>query len=294
MVTLVDYNKNLINKTNRRNITYNINYSIFYRLNSLKLFSISKKNDRIVLNDYYEKVLKPMIYTKVIDMIKLDFLSNNLEPSLLPSERDLAIKYSVSRPTIRKALDTLEKEGIIEKQEGRGYLSRQSSKEKYIDHELNSFIGFFQDVLSQGKETESKIIKQTVTTASEIVAEVLNLNTGDLVFNLERIRLVNGNPICIAKSFIPLKLCENIIQYDFTKESLFQVLENHNISLSYAKRSIEVTPSDSFDRLYLNLNSSEPVINFTSIGYTTNDIPFEYEISRYQAYNTKFETTVYK
>jgi DNA-binding GntR family transcriptional regulator len=234
-----------------------------------------------------------MIFDKVKEQIRNVYITSDRKSELLPSERDLAQEFSVSRPTVRKALASLEEEGVISKSEGRGYLVKFSS-EKYVDHELDSFIGFFQDAVQQGKKISSKIIQQTIIPADPTISKCLELEPDTLILVLERIRYIDGYPTCIAKSCIPLSVLPEIIEHDFAKESLFSVLESKGISLAYAKRSIEVIPSTDLENLYLDLDNNEPVFVFTSIGFTKDQKPFEYEISKYPAFKTKFESTVSK
>lgn len=234
-----------------------------------------------------------MIFDKVKEKIEAKYITAGNSSDLLPSERDLATEFSVSRPTIRKALASLEQEGRIFKSEGRGYIVKATS-EKYIDHELDSFIGFFQDAVQQGKKISSKILQQTIVQADATISSYLEIKPGDLILVLERIRYIDELPTCIAKSCIPLAVLPEIVDHDFSKESLFSVLEDKGISLAFAKRSIEVTPPDDLENLYLELEEHEPVFVFTSIGFTKEHKPFEYEISKYPAYKTKFESTVSK
>ena len=234
-----------------------------------------------------------MIFDKVKEKIEEKYITTGKTSDLLPSERELAKEFSVSRPTVRKALATLEQEERIIKSEGRGYiLKTKATSEKYIDHELDSFIGFFQDAIQQGRKISSKILQQTVVPADSTISAYLEIDPGDLILVLERIRYIDDLPTCIAKSCIPLAVLPEIVEHDFSKESLFSVLEDKGISLAFAKRSIEVTPPNNLENLYLELEDHEPVFVFTSIGFTKEHKPFEYEISKYPAYKTKFESTV--
>lgn len=232
-----------------------------------------------------------MIFEKVKKQIKHSYINSNSQFDLLPSERAIAQEFSVSRPTVRKALASLENEGLIKKNEGRGYLINPDH-EKYTDHELDSFIGFFQDAVQQGKKISSKIIQQSIVPADELIAKNLSLKTGELIFILERIRFIDDKATCIAKSCIPLYIYPEIVEKDFVNESLFSVLEGQGISLVKAQRSIEVSPANELDRLYLELAENEPVFIFNSVGFTKENKPFEFEISRYPAYKTKFVSTV--
>lgn len=235
-----------------------------------------------------------MIYKEIKDKIYETYISQTNTIELIPSERQLSEELNVSRPTIRKALASLENDRLIKKNEGRGYTINKSvtNSNKYVDHELSSFIGFFEDANLQQKITSSKVLQQSVEPANGYIAKQLKVEKDDPIFVLSRIRYIDDTPMCIARSYIPLKFDQNLLNIDFSKESLFSELKENGIQLHKAKRSIEVIQLDSPDNLYLNLSKKEPILKFTSIGFTNNDMPFEYEESRYPAFKVKFETTV--
>lgn len=235
-----------------------------------------------------------MIYKQVKEQIFDQYIKTANNTGLIPSERNLSEQFKVSRPTIRKALTSLEQDGLITKNYGRGYVINQNntSHDKYVDHELSTFIGFFEDAEHQQKPTSSKVLQQSVEYADADIAQKLKLKKGDPIFVLSRVRYIKEKPICVAKSYIPLKFDGNLINQDFSKKSLFTALKENGLQLDKAKRTIEVVKVESPDYLYLNIAKNEPVLKFTSIGYTNEGIPFEYEESRYPAFKVKFESTV--
>lgn len=235
-----------------------------------------------------------MIYKEVKEKIFDQYIKKASQSELIPAERSLSEQFQVSRPTIRKALTSLEQDGLITKNYGRGYVINQKSTttDKYIDHELSTFIGFYEDAEHQQKPTSSKVLQQSVEYADEDVAQKLNLQKGDPIFVLSRVRYIKEKPMCIATSYIPLKFDNELVKEDFSKKSLFTVLKENGLQLSKAKRTIEVVKVTSLDHLYLDISKNEPILKFTSIGYTSKNIPFEYEVSRYPAYKVKFESTV--
>ncbi|MFM2490147.1 winged helix-turn-helix domain-containing protein [Enterococcus avium] len=98
-----------------------------------------------------------MIFDKVKEKIEEKYITTGKTSDLLPSERELAKEFSVSRPTVRKALATLEQEERIIKSEGRGYiLKTKATSEKYIDHELDSFIGFFRMLFNKEERSAQR------------------------------------------------------------------------------------------------------------------------------------------
>lgn len=208
----------------------------------------------------------------------------------IPSERSLCEKYKVSRPTVRKALIDLENEGYIYKISNVG---RFVAERKYVDHELQWFIGTSSDAKMQKKKLTTKVLQQTIILSNSLLEKELNIKKGESIFLLERLRILNRKIICLDSSYIPLNLCEDIINIDFESSSLYEYLKKRDIDLYKAKRSIEVRPSNVKEATHLKIKKGEPIILFHSLGFTKSHIPFEYVESKYPAYKTKFETEVY-
>ena len=69
-------------------------------------------------------------YEQLFKLIEQDILSEKYSVGeFLPSEQELAQYHKISRDTVRKALDKLQKEGLIQKFKGQG--------SKVIKHEFD-------------------------------------------------------------------------------------------------------------------------------------------------------------
>ena len=92
-------------------------------------------------------------YIRVKRFIEKSIKEDNIKPGdKIPAEKELTDRYSVSRHTVRKALDLLEREGVLEKRQGIGTFykginnSRQSKNIGFISISLHDYI--FADILS--------------------------------------------------------------------------------------------------------------------------------------------------
>ena len=80
-----------------------------------------------------------MIFQKIARLLKSEINGNSWHVGdLLPSEAELAVRYNVSRNTLRKALSLLEGEGIIHRKHGSGTYIQKKNFVAHIDH-MNSF-----------------------------------------------------------------------------------------------------------------------------------------------------------
>lgn len=209
----------------------------------------------------------------------------------IPSERELCEKYEVSRPTVRKALDELEQEGELYRLAGKGTFV---ADKKYTDHELQWFIGFHEDASMQQKTPSSKVLQQVIAPTPADIANKLNIPAGSETFILERLRFVDGEPICLVTAYIPLYICPDLIKADFSNHSLYDYLKSNGINIHRATRSIEVKKAEVSEAAYLNIELESPLLLFQSLGFTKEGQPFEYMRSRYPAYKARFESEVYQ
>lgn len=113
-----------------------------------------------------------MIFQKIARLLKSEINGNSWHVGdLLPSEAELAVRYNVSRNTLRKALSLLEGEGIIHRKHGSGTYIQKKNFVAHIDH-MNSFSEIAH---KSGKEAGSQIMKFEVQDASPTIATELNL-----------------------------------------------------------------------------------------------------------------------
>lgn len=149
-----------------------------------------------------------MIFQKIARLLKSEINGNSWHVGdLLPSEAELAVRYNVSRNTLRKALSLLEGEGIIHRKHGSGTYIQKKNFVAHIDH-MNSFSEIAH---KSGKEAGSQIMKFEVQDASPTIATELNLVTGEQVYYIKRLRFIEDNAAQLEETWMsvalaPLKL----------------------------------------------------------------------------------------
>lgn len=117
----------------------------------------------------------------------------------LPSERELAGAFGVSRMTVRQALGALEARGLIERGVGRGTFVRRAK----MDHDLTRMAGFSELVERQGLAPSARVLSVDERLAPAAVARSLGLEEGAPVARIERLRLAGGAPLVLEDSWIP-------------------------------------------------------------------------------------------
>lgn len=194
----------------------------------------------------------------------------------LPSERDLAETYQVSRMTLRQAISLLVDEGILERKIGSGtFVARQRVQEK-----MTGTTSFSEIIINQGKEPSSKLISYQKKIANETELEKLNLQEGDLVIRMERVRYADNLPIVYEVASIPEKLIRRFKKEEVT-EHFFKTLRLNGFDIDKSQQTIYAKTASEHLAQLLGIHKGNAVLCLTQISYFTDGQPFEYVKSQY-------------
>lgn len=224
---------------------------------------------RSVLPRYYQ--LKEIIRDKI--------RQQEWQPgTAIPSERELVGLYGMSRMTVRQALTELANEGVLHREQGKGtfvsqYLHPQS---------LIRLSGFTELIEAQGQQPTTQVLSAQMWPADKRVAQSLCIRPGLPVFRLHRLRFANGKPLALELAHISFIGCEQLLEDDLEKHSLYRLLEaKYGLLLLKAEQEITVGLLGDEESYYLNLPIGSPAHFTRSTAYTERDQPIEYAISVY-------------
>lgn len=210
----------------------------------------------------------------------------------LPSERELAERYGVSRMTARHALQSLQQDGIVYTQIGKGTFVNQPK----IDQELSRLSSFTQDMAGRNMAASSRILEASIHYADEVVAAHLGIPVGSEVVNLARIRLADGEPVAIERAHLNHRLFRNILaNHDFQTESLYQVLrDRYGVRLAWASQEIEARMPTQEERRYLQLDTRTPILSLARITYDDRNFAVEFVRSCYNSQRYRLTTLLHE
>jgi len=138
----------------------------------------------------------------------------------LDNQRSLAREFGVTLMTLRQALDLLERDGLIARRHGLGtFVARPS-----IDYDILHLRALAGDLSALGEDVATRFLRSYTTAADRRVAEPLGLRARADVFVLERLRLVDGEPVSFQASYLPPALGEEVSKADLAVTPLRQVL----------------------------------------------------------------------
>lgn len=226
-----------------------------------------------------------VVKSKLVDMINSDVFG---ETGMIPSERELMQMFNVSRITVKRAVDDLVNEGYLYRIQGKGTFLR----EEEAKHDLISIMSCTQDIRKMGMVPSKKLIQAEIMDADKIRQRRLQLSPGDKVFLIKRVYYADNEPVNYTTAYLPLKYYPGIEQYDFSKESIYEILEKvYKTKITTAKRTLEAVLAMDDVATQLELNVREPVILFRAVTMgmiNGREIPVETFKSYYRTDRFKF------
>ena len=200
----------------------------------------------------------------------------------IPSERELALEFNVSRMTLRQAVQTLVEEGILERQVGAGtFVARKKVQEK-----MTGVTSFTELMEEQGKKPSSRTVSYLVTTPSLSEMERLTLKDDEKVLRMERIRYADEVPICFEVATLPYSLVKDYERNQITT-SLYRTLEESGRKIGHAQQSVSAQVASERIAEYLNIKRGSAILRLRQITELGDGTPFEYVRTQYAG--DKFE-----
>lgn len=183
----------------------------------------------------------------------------------LPSENELCSRFSVTRTTVRRAMDQLMKEGFIEKLQGRG--SRVRERRKSLG--LLTVKGFSEAV---GSNVQTEMLQKPVLIKSNPPLTWMNGDSKDYdeCIYFERLRKVNDIPVMIEKNWLPGSTLAELLDTDFVDGSFFRTLSrNFKIEITGSDHILKAESASSKIAALLQMPVGSPVLHI-SVKFSTN------------------------
>lgn len=222
---------------------------------------------------------KPL-YLQLVDTLEI-IIRDNMEPNeKLFSERELTQVYGVSRITVRLALQELEKRGLVYKKHGKGtYVSEISNSA--VD--LSQAYSFTEQMRRIGKIPSTKILSFSTILVTDFIAQQLQISLGDQVFELERLRLADGIPMMLERTYVPVEIFPQLSKERLEELPLYEIFfEDYGQQIRLAEEEFYASIALDNEANLLRIPNSSPVLHLIRKTYNDRNrlIEFTFSIAR--------------
>lgn len=206
--------------------------------------------------------------------------------SPVPTERELCQRFGVSRATVRQALDGLELEQRIHRHQGRGTFVARPKIDQTL--ELSSHT---ETIRARGMEPASRLVGIMRLPADPEVAPMLGLTDGDEVFQIERVRLADDEPLAVELLYLDARRFDDIAAVLGESRSLYEVLRaRYGVELMTAEETIEAAAAPEREAELLEVSAGTPVLVLSRQSFDADGKPVEFVRSCYRADRFRFRT----
>lgn len=196
------------------------------------------------------------LYMRVQQSLRDTIRAGTLPPgSPLPSEKELEDEHGVSRITIRRALEELEREGLIER--GRGRQARvapllTAAVNTRIEEELAS-------ILQIGRGMEAEVLSYGWRMPTAAVAQALEAPADEPVLQVERVRRRRDKVILHTLAHVPAAIGAMLPRDALAKSTMLDLLSARGIQPGSVEQEMRAAPSDPTVAALLGLEPGAPV-----------------------------------
>ena len=230
-------------------------------------------------------------YEEIANILR-DRIANGVYPvdSMLPIQSELSKEFGVSRMTIKKAVEILTIEGLIFSKQGNGTRVLNSSFWDKEDSKfrLNNYNGLSQDFKNDDRKLTSQIIQFAVEFPEAEIAERLQVEVTTPVYKIIRLRLLDEKPYVLEHTYMPCDLVPGLDESILLQSIYAYLWDELNLKFAGSYRHIIAEKPDEYDKMYLDCQNDDPLLQVEQVVYLENGRPIEYSRSR-----NRFDTRGY-
>lgn len=220
------------------------------------------------------------LYLKIADELR-----QNIQQSVfqmgdrLPTETELSERFGVNRHTLRRAIEVLRNEGIVDVERGRGTFVISAP----ILVPIGKRIRFNEFLNAQSLEPQWQTVRIVETSADAKVASYLEIAVGAAVVLYERLSLADDIPLSLASSHFPAARFPSLVQHCQTYHSISTMLQVE-YQCDHMQRSTRLSArlTSTQDARLLRMPITKPILLSESVNVDQSGQVIEYGVTRFR------------
>jgi DNA-binding GntR family transcriptional regulator len=197
------------------------------------------------------------------------------------TERQISEQFDVSRATANKALSNLVAEGVLEFKKGVGTFVRGG----ILDYDLRALVSFTEKAIVAKKTPSTLVLLLEAMLAKDAatdVTEKLRIQPDEVVYYIERLRLVDDVPVILEHRYVVTKFCPDLSESDVAGSLFAAWTEKYKLDVTGADQTIRAVPIRGKEAKLLHVRSGAAGLLVTATGYLSGGVPLWWEQTLYR------------
>jgi GntR family transcriptional regulator len=234
---------------------------------------------------------RDLAYVRVMRRLETDIATGRLTPGeRLAPERQLGARLDVARNTLRRALTDLAARGLLVSRDRSGWFVNASP---VTIETISGPQGLTDWAAIHGLAVSSRVCQARIRPVLEAEARALRIPMDSNVYELERVRIVEGAPLSLDQSVLVPSLAESLAVVDFSSASLYQTLRAVNgTEPSRTECMLRAVVADRRSAELLELNEGSPLLDLSETVFDQYGEPFEFGRRLNRGDRYAFRTTI--
>ncbi len=214
------------------------------------------------------------LWTAILETLSDEIARGQYRPGdRLPTEAQLADRFSVNRHTVRRALAALSEAGTVQSRRGAGVFVRHQP----TAYPIGRRVRYHQNLEAAGRVPAKRILRLETRSADDKEAEALALAAGTQVHVYEGLSLADEVKIAVFRSVFPAERFPDMLTALTETRSVTAAFAAHGV-MDYTRASTEVTAKRASPTMaaQLDLSPGDPVLRTVGVNIDPNGKPVEY------------------
>lgn len=191
----------------------------------------------------------------------------------LPGEVALAAAQGVSRVTVRRALDRLAGEGLVQRRVGAGTFVSDGNIGPVIAADLANV---FAHLITMGQQTSVRLLSFGYGVPGESIIKALGLADGERTQRSVRVRMIEGEPFSYLTTHVPERIGITYAEADLASRPLLGLLEQSGVVADRATQAITATLAGPDVAEALHLDVGAPLLSLTRVVHDADGVGVEH------------------
>lgn len=210
------------------------------------------------------------LYVQLMEELETSIRNGVYKPGdKIMTEAEMAKEYGVSLITVRKAVGSLMEKGLVVRKQGKGTFV---TKPKY-SRNMKKLQSFTEMCEQMGVKPGAQVLENRLIMADKKVADRLGIEPGSNVVYISRLRLADGEPVQVEKSYFPLKYAF-LLEEDLNNGSMFECLkEKAGAKVASSEKMIELCRATAEEAALMDVKKGDYLLFVKSTAYDENGEP---------------------